>query len=72
MAHHPRKRLCLLGAAAITVSLASACGPGGKLTNCASLEDRRSPTKSYEHGSRMRLTDLQVDPTGKWGPSNCQ
>lgn len=72
MARNPRKRLCSLGAAAITVALATGCGPGGKLTNCASLQDRRSPTKSYEHGRRMQFADLRVDRPEKWGPSNCQ
>lgn len=72
MVHNPRKTVCSLGAAAILLASVAGCGPGGKLTNCASLGDRGSPTASHENGLRTRFADLQLDPPEKWGPSNCR
>ena len=74
MPHNRLKRLCLLAAAAITVVVATGCGPGGKLYNCSALGDRAgrgSPSRFHNYVSLVKLGQIQSVPQGEPGKGGC-
>jgi hypothetical protein len=74
MPHILLKRICLLAAAAIAVAVATGCGPGGKLSNCAAIGDRQwrgSRGQFYDSVGLVKFAQLRVIPHEGTGKSGC-
>jgi hypothetical protein len=59
------RKLCLLAATATAVALATGCGHGGKISNCAALQDRQwrsLPHQFHFEGELVKLAQLPVTP----------